>query len=33
MAKNISKFAERVESIALTISLVGGVLLILYYWQ
>lgn len=27
------RIVERVESIALTISLIGGVLLVLYYWR
>jgi hypothetical protein len=28
-----NRIAERVESIALVISLIGGVLLVLFYWQ
>ncbi len=27
------RLVDRVEAIALTISLVGGILMILYYWQ
>jgi hypothetical protein len=27
------RLADRVESIALTITLIGGVLLVLFYWQ
>ncbi len=27
------RLVDRVEAIALTITLVGGVLMVLYYWQ